>query len=265
MKKFVRPLSLLVSIFIVSIFSTVTMSKPPVTDYPGIENGRPVGEQFRTVDISNLKPEQLSQWNLTEADYQKYKKLMQGEAGIYFAHLEPINVLGIYAKSDAERQRYAKLLVQRDNKRVDRLLSFNRAYVKQRLLSSNGQPFDESLINEYKSLLGVLKKKIPTVIPGNQNYKKLLNSGVMKKRYTIVIKRDCPECDKAVRELINNKIPTDITIVDSDSVQISKWAVSMGINRSMIQNGTISLNRDDAKVFANEKQFPVIYESGVAQ
>lgn len=265
MKIFVRPLIIFLSAFVL-VFSTVAVSKPTVTDYPDVDVNKTMGGHFSYLNFDKVKPEQLKEWGLTDSDFQRYKKLMQGEAGLYFGHLEPINVLGIYAKNNADRERYAKLLVQRDNARVDRLFSFNRAYVKQRLLSSNGKPFDDNLIKEYKTLIGVLKdNKMPTVIPGNQGYKKLLNSGVMKQRYTIVIKRDCQECDKAVRELIKNKIPTDITIVNSNSEQISRWAVNIGINRAMIQDGSISLNRDDAKVFAKEKKFPVIYESGVAQ
>ena len=66
-------------------------------------------------------------WQLTRTEWQHYKQLMQGAAGRWYTHLDPPEVLGLLATTEAERAHYADLVVQQRKARIDHELAFNRA------------------------------------------------------------------------------------------------------------------------------------------
>ena len=53
---------------------------------------------------------------------------MDGPLGIYSPNLDPLSALGIEARTDEERRRYAELQVQVEARRVEKLLAYQRAY-----------------------------------------------------------------------------------------------------------------------------------------
>ena len=68
-------------------------------------------------------------WNLSEVEWQRYRQLMQGIRGsISPETISPIEVLGIHARDEAERQRYADAWARALHEDVDRILAFQRAY-----------------------------------------------------------------------------------------------------------------------------------------
>ena len=68
-------------------------------------------------------------WDLSEEEWHRYKQLMQGIRGsISPATISPIEVLGIHARDEAERQQYAEAWAQAMREDVRRILVFQRAY-----------------------------------------------------------------------------------------------------------------------------------------
>jgi len=68
-------------------------------------------------------------WNLSETEWRRYRQLMQGVRGsISPETISPIEVLGIHARDEAERQRYADAWARAMHEDVDRILAFQRAY-----------------------------------------------------------------------------------------------------------------------------------------
>ncbi|MCG7882525.1 MAG: TIGR03759 family integrating conjugative element protein, partial [Candidatus Thiodiazotropha endolucinida] len=68
-------------------------------------------------------------WGLSETEWHRYKELMQGIRGsISPATISPIEVLGIHARDDAERQRYAEVWAHAMYEDAGRILAFQRAY-----------------------------------------------------------------------------------------------------------------------------------------
>lgn len=72
---------------------------------------------------------QLAQmWNLSTPEIQRARLLMQGPRGAFSSsQLSPIEVLGIHARTDAERARYAKLFAQVSLDDTQRVLAWSRA------------------------------------------------------------------------------------------------------------------------------------------
>lgn len=67
-------------------------------------------------------------WGLRDDEFARYRELMEGPIGIYSPTLDPLSTLGIEARSDEERRRYAELQVQVEARRVEKLLAYQRAY-----------------------------------------------------------------------------------------------------------------------------------------
>ena len=82
---------------------------------------------FQPLSIVGTNPDR---WGLDEDDWHKYQSLMQGEAGLYYAHLEPSWILAMYEPEAARREQYLALAVQRDRNRNRRLLDRIRRLVR---------------------------------------------------------------------------------------------------------------------------------------
>ena len=68
-------------------------------------------------------------WGLSETEWHRYRHLMQGIRGsVSPSTISPLEVLGIHARDDEERQRYAEAWVRAMREDVDRILAFQRAY-----------------------------------------------------------------------------------------------------------------------------------------
>lgn len=67
-------------------------------------------------------------WNLTTEEWQRFEHLMNGLLGVYSPDIDPLTALGIEARSDEERLRYAHQQVQTEALRVEKLLAYQRAY-----------------------------------------------------------------------------------------------------------------------------------------
>jgi integrating conjugative element protein (TIGR03759 family) len=86
------------------------------------------------------------QWGLDETEWKRYQSLMTGiRASISPATLSPIEVLGIHATSEAERDKYAKQFAQMMRDDTERVLAFQRAYDRAwQTLNPSGLIFDAS-------------------------------------------------------------------------------------------------------------------------
>ena len=79
--------------------------------------------------IEHSQDERLAhEWGLRTEEWARYQQLMQGPLGIYSPNLDPLSALGVEARSDEERRRYAELQVQAEARRVEKLLAYQRAY-----------------------------------------------------------------------------------------------------------------------------------------
>ncbi|MGR5347478.1 hypothetical protein [Vibrio mediterranei] len=82
------------------------------------------------VDIEINKTDYIKSknWNLGVADWARYKYIMDyTPRGIWTPNLDPPIVLGNYAKSDAERMRYARIMNELEIDRRNREVAFQEA------------------------------------------------------------------------------------------------------------------------------------------
>ena len=75
------------------------------------------GQESESTRIDQTRLEQSSQraaeaWGLNQQEYRRYESIMEGPRGTWSPDLDPLTALGLEARSQAERQKYAEKLVE---------------------------------------------------------------------------------------------------------------------------------------------------------
>jgi integrating conjugative element protein (TIGR03759 family) len=144
-------------------------------------------------------------------EWHRYKQLMQGIRGsISPSTISPIEVLGIHARDEAERQRYAEAWARAMREDVDRILAFQRAY------DAAGK---DLYLNEPLIDIGRL--------PGKAKETSAFQS---TERLLFFARPECPVCDLLMGKLlkrIGEVSGIDIYLTDiapGDDVAVRAWA-----------------------------------------
>lgn len=194
---------------------------------------------YRTMtDISNLKEQQTqlteddkakaNSWRLTEEDWVKYKSIMaNSERGLWSPNLDPITVLGIEAKTEDERLKYAELLVQKEFERAEKELAFQRAYDL------------------------AWSRVFPGILPINTHGDPYAVAPVMFTggRLALFIEKNCLTCDNLLDNVLKTGKDVDIYLTNSmgDDDFIRKWATEHKIDINRVKSRNITLNHDGGK------------------
>ena len=162
-------------------------------------------------------------WGLRAEEWARYRQLMQGPLGVYSPNLDPLTALGVEARSDQERNHYAELQVQAEARRVEKTLTYQRAYdaAWQRLFPGQAR-------------VNLPGTRAPNT--GNQG------SG----RLAVFIKADCTPCAQRVQQLQSAGTAFDLYMVGSrgDDTRLRQWATQVGIDPARVRAHAITLNHD---------------------
>ena len=170
-------------------------------------------------------------WDLSETEWRRYKQLMQGVRGsISPATLSPIEVLGIHARDEAERQRYAEIWARAMHEDVDRILAFQRAY-------------DAAGKRLYPNELLIDVDRIP---------QKTEETSALQStdRLLFFARPECPVCDVLMNKLlerIDEVSGIDIYLTDieaGDDAAVRAWASTHQIDPEWVRSRRITLNHD---------------------
>ncbi|MBV59833.1 MAG: TIGR03759 family integrating conjugative element protein [Nevskiales bacterium] len=186
-------------------------------------NARVVPSQVQPNTDAALDERQARDWGLRAEEWARYRQLMQGPLGIHSPQLDPLTALGIEARSDEERRRYAELQVRMEARRVEKLLAYQRAYDAAWQRLAPGQ-----------SRVNLPGAKAPA--SGNTG------SG----RLAVFVKADCQPCAQRVQQLQAAGTAFDLYMVGSrqDDARIRQWATQAGIDPARVRARTITLNHD---------------------
>ena len=200
----------------------------------------PASAQQAPQQTSNVQPSRTSQsqiahsqdarlakeWGLREDEFARYRELMEGPLGIHSPNLDPLSALGIEARSDEERQRYAALQVQAEARRVEKLLAYQRAY-------------DEAW---QRLNPGMQRVNLPDDRPSAAAVR---GSG----RTAVFVKDGCTTCGQVVQRLQSSGAEFDVYVVGSrqDDARIRDWARRTQIDPSRVRSGSITLNHDGGR------------------
>ncbi len=187
-----------------------------------------------TTNKESLTPSELARsraWGLSETEWHRYQALMQGIRGsISPETISPIEVLGIHARDDHERRRYAEQWARAMHEDVERILAFQHDYdaAGKRLYPN------ESLIDI---------NRLPT-----RNEKTTALQA--EDRVLFFTRPECPACDAVLMKLLKHLDQVagiDIYIAaikPGDDAAIRGWAVAHGIAPEWVRNRRVTLNHE---------------------
>ncbi|MFC4250346.1 TIGR03759 family integrating conjugative element protein [Sinimarinibacterium flocculans] len=203
-----------------------TAALPAIAQTSTVTDSRIAHSQDRVAGDSALDERLAQDWGLQAEDWARYRRLMQGPLGVHSPNLDPLTALGIEARTEDERRRYAELQVQVEALRVEKLLAYQRAY-------------DAA----WKRLFPTLQPVMPASAGGF-----VAASGVPS-RLAVFVKDDCPPCEQRVRQLQAAGTAFDLYLVGSrqNDAQIRQWAAKAGIDPAKVRARTITLNHDSGR------------------
>ncbi|MBG6487884.1 TIGR03759 family integrating conjugative element protein [Pseudomonas aeruginosa] len=179
----------------------------------------------RPLAIARAEEQHAHDWGLSVEEWTRYRDLMQGPLGVYSPHIDPLTALGIEARTDQERQRYAELQVAAEAQRVEKLLAYQRAY---------DHAWQRLHADKPRVILPDAGPAFSPVLPAASG------------RLAVFVQGDCPACDQATLRLQAAGQAFDIYVVDSgtDDARIRAWAQRIGIDPTKVRSGQVTLNHD---------------------
>ena len=199
---------------------------------------------FGTANVSSIESTstdyQSKVWNISSEDWVRYEQIMQSEGKFLWKDLDPITVLGLNARSDSERKRYAEKLAKLEFDNAQKVILLDRAY---------NQAFHE------------LYGKLPVVDPSKLNIGRAKASllsvpkasvkGEFGDRYIAFVNTQCNACNSMLKQVINSLqlgVSLDIHFKNDSRQAITQWATKQGISPESVEVGTITLNPDSALI-----------------
>jgi integrating conjugative element protein (TIGR03759 family) len=181
--------------------------------------------EIKARSTHELEIEKAKLWGLGTVEWERFQQLMQGPLGVYSPNLDPLSALGIEAKTEQERTRYAELQVQMETVRFTKLLAYQNAY-------------DQAYKRLYPDML-------PVNLVGSET-KPLASPASSRGRLAVFVTHDCKGCVEQVKQLQSDNQPFDIYLVGTrlNDDGIRAWALKAGISTDKVHSRQITLNHD---------------------
>lgn len=203
---------------LVLVFSTAPVSAES-------EQSTNQAAQTQVSPIEELNKQKAAQWGLETGEWQRFESLMQGPLGIQSPGIDPLTALGIEARNERERARYAELQVQVETARVTKLLAYQNAY-------------DQAYKRLYPDMLPV------TLV--NTAEKPQVSPMEVGNRLAVFVTAACEPCNALVKTMQRQDQRFDVYLVGSkgNDDALRAWALKTGIKPERVRSRQITLNHD---------------------
>lgn len=212
---------------IVSALLLASVQLPAWAQQTASTQPRTAQSQTENTQITRTQEDRkANDWGLKPQEWARYQELMEGPLGSYSPNLDPLSALGIEARTDDERRRYAELQVQVEARRVEKLLAYQRAY-------------DEAW---QRLSPGMQRVNLPDNKPGTAAMR---GSG----RTAVFVKDGCAVCGQLVQRMQSSGAEFDLYMVGSrqDDARIRDWAKRANVDPARVRSGSITLNHDGGR------------------
>ncbi len=193
--------------------------------------------QNSTVKTTTVE-DQSKVWNINPDEWTRYQQIMQGQGKYLWKDLDPITVLGLNARSDSERYRYAEKLAIQEFENTQKIILLDRAYND----AFNKLYGKLPIVDTSKLNIGRAKASLLSV-PESQVKVEFGD------RYIVFASTKCSDCNKMIKEILSSLelgVSVDIHFKDDSRQAITQWAAKQGISPESVEVGTITLNPDSA-------------------
>lgn len=82
--------------------------------------------------LSDAQKQEAKVWELSDTEEKRYLQLMHSRSGMYYKdlHMTPVDILGLNARDDNEREHFAKLAAHQEAQKVAQNIAWNNAFYK---------------------------------------------------------------------------------------------------------------------------------------
>jgi len=198
------------------------------------------GQSVQQSSVQELQ-QQAGQWGLSQDDYQRYQSLMSGPRGIQSPGLDPLSTLGIEARSEAERRKYAEKWVREEFARTQRELDFQR------------------------EVTAAWKRLYPETLAVNMGNAAGIAHDTGGRLALFVKSANCVQCDARLAAVLADNRPVDIYLVDSqgDDGKLRGWAKDHHIPLDRVRSRQITRNHDGGRwMRCGNGIMPVVLQQG---
>lgn len=192
---------------------------------------------------------------LNPEEWQRYTTLLRGPRGLWTPALDPIWMLGIHARTDDERRKYAELAAQQEHARVAGELAFQKAYDDAFQMLYGDEPIidTQKLAANRAAARARAEKNQPLQ---KTSMKKTPVSVLVEERtlFFVSLTADCATCDAWLPKLLKRAqrgAGLDIYFVGAnarDNAAIQAWAMKRAVPPDLVRNGRVTLNYDQASL-----------------
>lgn len=184
--------------FIFMIFSLLIIPKTSFSN----EITSQLNSSVKLTSPEKIGAENNSALDLSKVELGRLEYLKRGLRGIQSPNLDPISVLGIEARNDAERRHYAELWVKQEYERTEKELKFQR------------------------EVDAAWKRLMPNMLPVNMGNAAGIAHDSGGRLALFVREADCQRCDARLSAVLADKRPVDIYLVDSEGSdqKLRNWA-----------------------------------------
>jgi len=201
-------------------------------------------------ELTDIQQHHAKVWQLTSAEEKRYIQLMQSRSSTYYQGLRmtPLDILGLNARNDIERQHFAELAAKQEAQKVAQNIAWNNAFYQAYNQLFQDVPvvgdFDPSPYSPYAHQPIQLK-------PGERLYLFIRSEDAVK---TILMQ---------LIDAINRSTDTQLNILflNMDAGEIQLWANRQQLPLNLVNSRQITLHdgkqQYDALTLKN-KQSPLL-------
>jgi integrating conjugative element protein (TIGR03759 family) len=202
----------------------LTLNEEDVTSDQDIKNIKLTEQQIHEANV----------WNLTPEEEKRYVLLMQNRSGTYYRGLRqtPIDILGIHARNDTERNHFAALAAKQEAQKVSKNIAWNNAFYKAYNKLFENVPvvgdFDPTPYSPYAH-------KPLHLNDGETLYFFITPDTAVKTVLMLLI--------EAIDATPNTRL--HVLFLESDDLSIQLWANQHQVPPSLVSSGRITLSHGD--------------------
>lgn len=171
------------------------------------------------------KEQQATRFGLSLTEWNEYERVMASSQGWEMKDSHPLAVLGRSATTEAEREKYARLLVTHEYQLAEGLLAFDRART------------------------AAWKAAYPNLPLVRNN---------TPERVALYVNAQCDTCSQLLQQWRSKGSKVDIYFVGKgDDTALREWAMRAGIRKLDVDEKQITLNHDDGSWLTVAKAKPI--------